>query len=176
MLQLLTIELTIADCYGVEPGQERATSPEAERRFQMWKATTSALILESMNEDERENQQHIEAWAREFSRPVLDAIVPLVRDSDEGILENLTEIIRNFIHLDQKICRQAARVGWLFPPSTSSLCFDPDSMVVEVGAPTPQRGQRVAMVVAPGLKKRGRSTGESFEVEYLLLKMEVLCG
>jgi hypothetical protein len=166
--------IVAADCYGVEPGQERVTAPEAERRFQMWKATTSALILESMNDDERENQ-NIEVWAREFSSSVLDTIVSLVRDSDEGILENLTEIIQSSIILDQKICRQSARVGWLFPPSKSLLSFNPDSMAVEVGAPSPQRGQRIVMVVAPGLKKRGKSTGENFEIENLPLKMEVFC-
>lgn len=141
----------------------------------MWKATTSALILESMNNGQSENQ-NTEVWAREFSSSVLDTIVPLMRDLDEGILENLTDIIQNSIFLDKNICRQSARVGWLIPPSERSLSFDPDFMAVEAGAPPPQRGQRIGMVAAPGLKKRGKSTGEDFEIENLLLKVKVFCN
>jgi hypothetical protein len=145
------------------------TTPEAHRKFHMWKATTSAIMLESMDDDERENQ-NIATWARELSGSVVDTISPWIQDSTEGIRENLAEIIRSSIILDQKICRQSARVDWLFPPSNSPLSFDPDSMAVDA-----EMGQRVSMVVAPGLKKRGTSTGENFEIESLLLKMEVFC-
>jgi len=37
------------------------------------------------------------------------------------------------------------------------------------------RGSYVRLVVAPGLKKRGTSTGEDFEIVNTLLKIEVVC-
>lgn len=156
----------------MESGQQ---SPELQRRFQAWKATTSALILESVNDQERVDRD-IAVWAREFSQSVLDSIMPWVQSSDEGILENLTDIFREAITLDQIICRQSAHVAWVFSISNhphAPLVFDPDLMAVERGSPSPKVGQRLAMVVAPGLKKRGKSTGEDFEVESLLLKVEV---
>ncbi|KAK3946032.1 hypothetical protein QBC46DRAFT_370656 [Diplogelasinospora grovesii] len=176
-----------------------APTPEAsgERRFQMWKATTSALILESMEsmeeEEEEEEQEQVQrssestaektssfnCWS--FSDRVLDIIRPFVRnDSDvEGILGNLCNIIESSIALDQEICRQMARVDWVFPPPPSSkdllVSFNPDDMAVGVGETTPRPGQYVSVVMAPALKKRGKSTGEDFEIENLLLKMEVTC-
>ena len=130
--------------------------------------------------DHESTDRDITAWAREFSQSILDSIMPWVQSSEEGILENLTDIVREAITLDQKICRQSAHVSWLIliPDGPHvPLVFDSDLMVVERGSPSPAAGQQgVAMVVAPGLKKRGKSTGEGFEIENLLLKAEVVIG
>lgn len=48
-------------------------------------------------------------------------------------------------------------------------------MTAEMGEVKPKPGQPIIMAIAPGLKKRGKSTGEDFEVENLLLKMDVSC-
>ena len=142
----------------------------------MWKATTSALILESMKDEDQLNvQKTVENFNPNFSKLVLDAIGPFVR-LDESILNDLQHIIESSIALDQKICRQAARVDWIFPPSGDLVPFDPDCMVAVMGEVTPQPGQYVDMAITPALKKQGRSTGENFETEYFLLKMDVTCA
>lgn len=142
----------------------------------MWKATTSALILESMKDDDQVDfQKLLEGFSFNFSKQVLDFIKPFVRNLDEGIFDSLRHIIQRSIALDQEICRQAARVDWIFPPSRDPVLFDPDCMAADTREVTPQPRQHVGMVMTPALKKQGRSTGDNFETGYLLLKMDVSC-
>jgi len=143
----------------------------------MWKATTSALILEHMEGDGEKDdvQKSGERLNRDLSKRVLDSISPFVRNADEYILDSLGCIIENSIALDQEVCRQCARVDWVFSTSQVPLAFDPDCMAAGHGEVAPRPGNRVGVVRAPGLKKRGKSTGEDFEMESLLLKMDVAC-
>ena len=142
----------------------------------MWKATTSALILESMKDEDQEKvQESVENFSSNFSKLVLDVIRPFMRNTDEGAFNDLQHIIENSIALDQEICRQAARVDWIFPPSEDLVPFDPDCMAADMGEVTPQPGQHISMAIMPALKKQGRSTGEAFETEYFLLKMGITC-
>ncbi len=142
----------------------------------MWKATTSALAINSMEDmDEKVVEKEMEEFYCKFSEQALDVMRLFVNDLDEDGLHNFRHIIANAVALDKEICRQAARLDWIFPHPHELVPFDPDWMAVEVGEAPPQPGQHVGVAMAPALKKRGRSTGENFEVEYLLLNMEVTC-
>lgn len=142
----------------------------------MWKATTSALILEHIKDvDEEKVEKRVENFNSKISDQVLDVIRSFVRELDGAVLNDLRHIIESSIALDQEICRQAARVDWIYPPSGGQVPFDPDCMSVEMGEVASQPGQYVGVVIAPALKKRGKSTGENFETEYFLLKMNVTC-
>lgn len=98
-----------------------------------------------------------------------------MRNSDNGVLNHLRRVIERSVSLDREICRQAAGIQWEFTSSPDSVHYDSGYMEVETGEGPPQPGDRVAVVLAPALKKRGRYNGEAFENEYLLLKMNITC-
>lgn len=142
----------------------------------MWKATTSALIMEYLRDTHDEKAQEEDEWFhRDASKALLKVIGPFIRSSHEEVLNDLIYIIKSFIVLDKEICRQAACVYWILPPSQDLVRFNPNYMLVENGEASPQPGQHVGLVMAPALMKRGKSTGENFETEYSLLKMGVTC-
>ncbi|KAH8203364.1 hypothetical protein TruAng_002459 [Truncatella angustata] len=160
------------DCHS---RQGISTGREAERKFQIWKATTSALILESMEcEGEEKCRRRMVKFTSDISALIIDVVKPFALGSDK-ISDQLELIINMFIGLDEKICRQATRVDWLFPSLQHSAQFNPETMAARGREIPPEPGQHVDMIVAPGLKKRGRHMGEDFESEYLLLKMDVIC-
>ncbi|KAI1873114.1 uncharacterized protein JN550_003367 [Neoarthrinium moseri] len=148
---------------------------EAQRKFQVWKADTSALILESMNNEDRDKcLQQVDTFTRDLSTQILDILQPFALGSDK-ISDQLGLIINDFISLDKEICRQVTRVDWLFHSLQHPLQFNPEIMTAIGAEIAPQSGQHIDLIVAPGLKKRGRHTGEDFGSEHLLLKMDVIC-
>lgn len=145
----------------------------------MWKAATSNLALEFIHDHEKTYvRAAMEDFAGAFCQQVLDTISPFMRNSAVGgdFLEQLQEIVEQAIALDQDICRQVARIDWIFPASQDPVLFKPNYMEMEVGEAAPRPGQHVDVVVVPALKKRGKSTGDGFETEYLLCKMVVTCA
>ena len=162
--------------YNDMAGHEAPKGVEADRRFHMWKATTAALVVESLKSvDGKEYRERIENFNSNMSQQILDAIQSFVRGSDEAILVNLRNIIESSIALDKEISKLTARIDWLLPPCESRLLFNPACMEVEIGSVMPRSGQIVDVAIAPMLEKRGKSTGEGFDVGNLLLKMEVAC-
>ena len=162
--------------YNRKPRQQTPKAFEAERKFQIWKATTMALIVESLKTiDGNEYRSTIESFSSNLSQQILEVIQCFVGDSDEGISINLRNIIENSVALDRKISKLTARIEWTFQPVEGRLLFDPDCMEVDIGVATPQSGQVVDVAISPVLKKRGKSTGEDFDVADNLLKMGVAC-
>jgi hypothetical protein len=102
---------------------------------------------------------------------IYEAIEPFARYVDAGFKQEILKILEDAIVLDKEISKQVARVIWIFDRGE----FDHSSMVLE-GEEKPQIGRKeVQLVVAPGLKKRGKSTGEDFKLENMLLRTEVSC-
>jgi hypothetical protein len=149
---------------------------ETEREFQIWKATTSNLALRYIKD---ENQALVQKAAdsvhRDFVSCTLDVIGCFRPNSDEYLRIQLREISERSVALDQKMCRQVARFDWIFPLARGPIPFDAQTMEVDLTEAAPQPGQYVDLAVAPGLMKRGTSTGENFDTELLLLKMTVSC-
>ena len=100
-----------------------------------------------------------------------------VHQSMENLTEILSErsdIIKEALDLDQLFSKQVAEIYWTMDANEPGA-FHEASMELQQGEKRPVDGQKVQLVVAPGLIKRGRSTGENYEMKSLLLRMTVSC-
>jgi hypothetical protein len=86
----------------------------------------------------------------------------------------LADLIKQTVRLDQDLSRQVAPIRWSFDRG-SSLSFDPSSMALPSNYQEPSEELKVRLVLAPGLIRRGRSSGDQFDKIVLLLKTEVTC-
>ncbi|GKT58453.1 hypothetical protein ColTof3_05792 [Colletotrichum tofieldiae] len=104
-----------------------------------------------------------------------DSIRPLATlindDDDDEFHRDIWRILKDALALDKEINRQAARVSWIFyriPAPFKSAEMELTSRDIQV-----TEGQMIHLVVAPGLRKRGKSSGEDFETDNQLLEAEV---
>ena len=89
-------------------------------------------------------------------------------------MTQISDIIHEALDLDQLFSKQVAEIYWHMGADEPGS-FDEAFMEVQPGEKRTVDGQKVQLVVAPGLMKRGRSTGEDYETEIMLLKMTVSC-
>ncbi|KAI0414749.1 hypothetical protein F5X98DRAFT_377490 [Xylaria grammica] len=170
---MIRVYEALRSAYVDEHGQAVPIASDAEQRFQTWKATTSALVLEKIQNKkdfERENTE-TNGFIRDLSIKVHDFLRPFAK-GPRGALEDLQSIIEAAITLDQDICCQPAPIYWGFMPSQIKELFNADSMRVEDGEVTPRPGQYVDMVTAPALIKR---RWNDLSTEDRLLSMTVTC-
>jgi hypothetical protein len=156
---------------------EARPNPEAERKFQMWTATTIGLLLDSVDTKPGSNaHKSFEKTKSVLVKDITEVIYPLRRNSGEGFTQQLHAILDAAFSLDLEFSRQVATMLWVFDnEGPAGGKFDPSKMELEKGEAHSKRCQEVRLVVAPALKKRGKSTGEDFGVESTLVKMEVSC-
>lgn len=148
--------------------QDRDISIEAYRKFQLWSADTTEMVLESIassKDAESVLHDHISSLCNDIW---LD-IRQFTTNSD--IQTEVSNILRRAVDIDQKIRRQAARVKWWYCKPQSK--FQPLEMSLANGEANNIENQPVSLVVAPGLTKRGKSTGVDFDNEILLIPPEV---
>ncbi|KAL2802499.1 hypothetical protein BJX63DRAFT_108548 [Aspergillus granulosus] len=148
---------------------------EIERKFQMWSADTTALILEMSDfgegtEDQQIFHNNIKSIRNEFWGMASQFLVT----RGQGPARELRRIVDDAIALDKQIHRQAARIKWELPDE-GPMPFKADEMEAEQGQARPSPNTRVLLAVAPGVKKQGKSDGQDFENEQLLVPMEVSC-
>jgi hypothetical protein len=109
---------------------------------------------------------------------ICDVIEPFSRSRAPGLSQELYDIFDQAINLDEEISKQVASVRWEFPVSEDlsdgSLLFDEKRMTAERGQSRRTQATEVRLVVAPAMIKRGKSTGEDFGTENILVKMAVL--
>jgi hypothetical protein len=113
-----------------------------------------------------------------MANKVRDVLDPFVVVDSASYEHELGRILEEALTLDREICRQVARIEWVFPQSDGKeVLFDSVRMRLGTGegAAKGPEPQIVSLVVCPGMKKRGKSTGEDFTVESLLVSMEVSC-
>ncbi|KAF8853527.1 hypothetical protein BDZ45DRAFT_598493 [Acephala macrosclerotiorum] len=145
---------------------------EAERKFQIWKATTNSLLLDTLELKEGGSAfNKLEHRKQIVLNNVLETIRPYARKMDDGFQLELSKIMSDAVNLDIEISKQVAIVTWDFEHGQ----FDPSSMELGAEESPEAQHQEVQLVVAPGLKKRGKSTGENFKVENTLLLTIVSC-
>ena len=70
--------------------------------------------------------------------------------------------------------KQVASFTWKHPDNLVRT-FDPEAMEPQPGQESPSDDRRRVLVVAPALVKRGRASGDDFQVEAGRLKMEAFC-
>ncbi|KUI58334.1 hypothetical protein VP1G_05586 [Cytospora mali] len=168
-------------CRGLNPkylNLSSLSSHEQVRKFQAWRASTTGLVLDLLATSNSANP--IPRIGRNFARMISEAIAPFFRTRPDGHLEILSRIIQEAIYLDREISSQVAQVEWTFRPDTTNRPINFSNqegiMELEQGERVPVDGSPVCLVIAPGVKKRGRSTGEGFDEEVWLMPMEVTCA
>ena len=98
------------------------------------------------------------------------------KSKDRDLNGQVFDIVKEAVELDKLISKQVAELQWLTLERNESRHLNAETMNVEQGKKPTDASQSVFLVLAPGLIKRGKSTGEDFDVQYILLKMEVSCG
>lgn len=139
----------------------------------MWKANTSALLVDALNRDQ-EQGQGMGRKLRDKTQDLCTQLSPLTNSKYEGFAAQLSDIIKEALDLDQLFSKQVAEIYWTMG-SDEPGNFHEASMEVQQGEKRTVDGQKVQLVVAPGLIKRGRSTGEDYEMTSMLLRMTVSC-
>ncbi|KAI0883272.1 uncharacterized protein GGS22DRAFT_168313 [Annulohypoxylon maeteangense] len=131
-----------------------------DQKLHMWRATTATLTSQSMTEKDLSHNQ-------QTKDRVLHDILEITKAlSDQAYDSEVSSIIDDAIKLDKIISLQVAGVSWNFQDDRD-----------EIHAKTrhaPDMGSMV--VVFPAMLKRGKSNGEDFDVEYVLLpRIKELC-
>ncbi|KAK4034189.1 hypothetical protein C8A01DRAFT_18963 [Parachaetomium inaequale] len=145
--------------------------PDLQRRFQIWKASTTTFVLDS-------SRPANESMKLPLVQALCNALGPFCRTERLILTKEVTDIIGMAIDLDREICKQVALVSWVFPVpgdlSDGRLIFDGKRMMIEREQSQPTHATNVRLVVAPALVKRGNSNGEDFDLENVVVKMKVM--
>ena len=139
----------------------------------MWKANTSGLLIDALKLDQ-EKGQGMSRKLRHRTQDLCTQLSPLTTSEYKGFATQLSDIISEALDLDQLFSKQVADMYWHMGADDPGK-FTEASMEMQQGEKHAVDGQKVQMVVAPGLIKRGRSTGDNYETESMLLKMTVSC-
>ena len=142
----------------------------------MWKANTSTLLVDALKFD-REEGQDISGRLKEIkerAQGLCTQLVPLTELSSERLTAQILDIIKEALDLDQLLSKQVADIRWALSADDPRL-FNEASMEVQQAEKRAVGGQEVQFIVAPGLVKRGKSTGEDYEMTSTLLKTTVSC-
>lgn len=125
------------------------------------------------------DQEKAEASARLFDLEIQRAsetLDPFTATKSKELFGCLERLVDEALEFDLMVSKQAADVTWRSPARGKILLFESGSMEVQRGEEIPREDRTVALVVAPALYKRGRSTGEDLEHEKLIIAMEVCLG
>ncbi|GMF74492.1 unnamed protein product [Aspergillus oryzae] len=136
---------------------------------------TSNLVLDSMifegDKAYDDRQQFVTMNVK-----VLSKYLASLSLSPKDVIEaRLQDLFTQSLELDQELNRQVASITW--NRDVRLPCpFDPDHMAMEA-AESHQTDEEltVRLVLAPGLSRRGRASGDRFDEIVQLLKMEVSC-
>ncbi|KAL4880680.1 hypothetical protein BJY04DRAFT_218836 [Aspergillus karnatakaensis] len=156
---------------------DSAADPEVERKFQMWSAEATSLVLQMCDFTEG-SQEHkrIQSTRKEILEDFWAIGRQYLTTRNRSPAETLRQILDNAIALDKEIYRQAARIEWKFLPENAQVRFNPEHMEAEKGQQPPKPGQPVLLVVSPGITKKGKSDGQDFQGdEQWLVPIEVSC-
>ncbi|KAL4813280.1 hypothetical protein BDW67DRAFT_168595 [Aspergillus spinulosporus] len=154
--------------------------PDEERKFQMWLASTTAMVLEAGNAPKKSSifTEKVHRTNESLTRRIREVLDHYLVVDDPAYPLELARIIEEAVKFDTEISRQVARVEWVFPAMASEIPFDPEIMRLGTGETVAKEKEKqlVRLVVCPAMKKRGKSTGDDFgSPSTLLIPMEVLC-
>lgn len=153
------------------------SDPDAKRKFQMWRANTTTLLLNSQKMDEGDGDRFLETLNEELHKVICESLSPFSKSKYKDLADKVFFIVQNAINLDKMISMQIAEVSWYPDCENDTQHFSQDLMELQRGEKQEQVDDsgNTWLVSAPGMIKRGKSTGEDFDVENILLKMEVFC-
>lgn len=158
----------------IEPvkNESLASGLEAKRKFQMWRANTTTLLLDSKELEQRDNHG-APRRLNEKVESICESLRLFSKSRDKDLIDQLFRIVNEALNLDKLISKQVAEVIWDSDLHKDSGQFNQGLMEMWRGKKQTGDSENVWLVSAPGMIKRGKSTGEDFNVENILLKMEV---
>lgn len=146
------------------PGSHK--SPETIRKSQMWRASTTDLVLDHLGGAEMSG--HTEKKREELIDDIRKVLDPFSSSHDDAYNGALSNILDAAVNLDKTISTQVARIYWAFREKT-----DREHHAEEHHRAHNEKG---IVVVCPAMLKRGKSNGEEFDVETVLLpRIEAMC-
>ncbi|KAL4993917.1 hypothetical protein BDV10DRAFT_197915 [Aspergillus recurvatus] len=171
-------------CLFLRPGQYQGSMdpivPDEERKFQMWLASTTAMVLDAGSAPKKSKAftDQVQTTNESLTRKMREVIDHFVVVDDSGYPLELARIVEEAVKFDSEISRQVARVEWIFPVTATDIPFDPEVMRLGTGETGSKEKEKplVRLVVCPAMRKRGKSTGDDFgSPPTLLVPMEVSC-
>ena len=123
---------------------------------------------------DREEGQDMSGTLTERAQDFCAQLAPLPKSKRESFTAQILDITREALDLDQLLSKQVADIYWTVSVD-GPKGFTEASMEIQQAEKRAVEGQQVQLVVAPGLIKRGRSTGEDYEMTNILLKTTVSC-
>lgn len=154
-------------------GDKLSSGIEAKRKFQIWRTNTNDLIRNALETNQQDDHDVQRKSIRYTVYGVFDVLSPFSKCRDKDLIGYLYHLFDEALDLDKLISSQVAEVTWVSDISKNAGKFNQDLMEPEPGKEQMGDSGNVMLVSAPGMIKRGKSTGEDFHVENMLLKMEV---
>ncbi|KAJ5163383.1 uncharacterized protein N7500_005213 [Penicillium coprophilum] len=148
--------------------------PDPLRKFHSWRANTSTMLIHLKSLDENIPRDDVHDFATRQSLALNKWLCRFSHSDPEMLHSQLTDLIKQTVRLDQDLSRQVASIRWSFARGLS-LMFNPSSMTLPSNYQVPSEALKVRLVLAPGITRRGRSSGDQFDKIVLLLKTEVTC-
>ena len=150
---------------------------ESLRRCNLWRANTSIVVLDALDSGSGDSQNGVEARRCKRIADDLDSIlIPFSGGDKKGLSTETFEIVQEAINLDKLFQKQAAKLKWIahpgYIPKTSmrhelmELEDTNEANMAELPANL--------LVVTPGLRKTGKSTGQDFDQATILCKGRVV--
>ncbi|KAJ5956148.1 hypothetical protein N7501_010427 [Penicillium viridicatum] len=160
----------------IEPSQEALSDEETEveRKQITWRADTTNMVLERLNESTRETHDSQQDFISTKSQKLAGLLEPIVCRDKRNLYDPLVKLLNESLELDQVLSQQVAMWRWEFPKRLPCQ-FNKD---VHTSIHKRQHGQiyEIKLVLAPALLKRGKSSGDDFLHQYVHVKMEVEIG
>lgn len=148
------------------------TDFEAKRKFQMWRANKTTLLLDSMKFDQAYDHESHRKWVKEKVRDIYELLGPFSKSKGKDLKDQLFRLVDEALDLDKVISKQVAEVIWDFGLQKRSGQFNQGLMELQQSNQQTSDCENVLLVSAPAMIKRGKSTGKDFDVENILLEME----
>ena len=148
------------------------TDLEAKRKIQMWRANTTTLLLDSMKSDQANDHEPHRKWIKDKVLDIYELLRPFSKSKRKDLVDQLSHLVDEALDLDKVISKQVAEVIWDFGLQKGSGQFNQYLMELQQSNQQTSDGGNVLFVSAPGMIKRGKSTGEDFGVANILLEME----
>jgi hypothetical protein len=114
--------------------------------------------------------------SRLWIQRLCDTLVPLSGSESKQLENEISAIVDEALNFDMLISKQAAELTWYAGRALNNpLRFDSHCMELDGGEMVAPNDAFVSLVLTPALIKQGRSTGEHFEEQHVLIKMIVSC-
>ncbi|KAF6818859.1 hypothetical protein CPLU01_13209 [Colletotrichum plurivorum] len=154
--------------------QDDSFNAEAWRKFCLWKAETASMIVNSSEATGKSesDRRHLDNQLAKISEDfVKSAGIFSSKDrpqEQDALRREMHNILKDAVKLDESMNRQALSFHWQFPRLAS---FNGEKMRLAEGVTVQENS--LCLTDAPGLGKRGKSSGDGFESTELLLRGEV---